>query len=54
MNGRYAFLMRAVCATKEVAARFDAMPDDFAATMIAFRSERMDGTLEAIKVMRNA
>jgi hypothetical protein len=36
MNGCYAFLMRAVCATKEVAACFDPMADDFAAAMIAF------------------
>jgi hypothetical protein len=46
--------MRAVCATKEVAACFDPMADDFAAAMIAFWRQCVDGTLEAIEVMRNA
>ncbi len=54
MDGCYAFLMSAMCATKEVATRFGAMPDDFAATMIACWRQRVDSALEAIKIVRNA
>ena len=54
MNRCHAFLMRAMGATKEVTARFYAMTDDFTAAMVTFWSQRVDGALEAIKIMRYA
>src|SRR2546421_82194 len=54
MHGRDAFFVGAMGATIDIAARFHAMADDFASAMLTFRSQIMNGALEAIKVMGNA
>ena len=51
MDGGYALLMGAVGATIVISRSFDAVPNDSASTMIAFRSQRVDRTFKAIEVM---
>lgn len=41
-------------ATEELPARFVAVAKDAAATMSAFRRQRMNGAFERIEIMRNA
>jgi hypothetical protein len=43
----------AMCAAVHGTTRFDAVPDDPALAMSAFRSQCMDGAFEGIEIMRN-
>ena len=54
MHRRDPFLVGTVGTAIEMASGFYSVTHDLASAMIAFRRQRMDGTLEAIKVMRNA
>jgi len=54
MDRSDSFLVGAMSAAIETAARFDAVADDFAPTMLAFGRQRVYGALEAVKVMRDA
>lgn len=49
-----ALFLRAMRAAIERAPGFDAVTDDAAAAVAAFRRECVDGALEAIEVVRNA
>jgi|KBSMisStaDraftv2_1062788.scaffolds.fasta_scaffold54905_3 hypothetical protein len=51
---RHAFFVRAVSTTINIAARFDAVADYFAATVFAFGSETVNGAFETIEVARYA
>ena len=46
-------MLGAMSAAIHLAAGFMAMTDDATAAMSAFRSQRVNGALEAVKVMRN-
>src|SRR5215203_4630063 len=48
----YSLLFGAVRAAIKDAVRFDAVPDDLAAAMIADRSEGVDGALKAVEEVR--
>lgn len=52
MDGGDAFLVGAMGATVHISTSFDTVPDDFAATMLAFGSHRVNRALETIEVMR--
>src|SRR3954469_24817820 len=54
MHGGDAFLMRATGAAIKVALGFDTVSDDFAAAMLAFGSERMNGAFKTIEIARGA
>jgi len=54
MEGQHAFLVGAMRAAIEIAGGLHAVADNLAAAMVAFRSQGMDGTFEAIKVMGDA
>ena len=54
MNRGDTFFVRTMGTTKEIASRFDAMANYPATTVIAFRRERVDRTLEAVKVVGDA
>ena len=53
MEGGYALFMGAVGATVKTATGLDAVPDDFASTMLALGGQRVDGAFEAIEIMRD-
>jgi hypothetical protein len=53
MEGSYALFMRAVGATVKTAAGLNAVPDDFASTMLALRGQRVDGAFKTIIIMRD-
>jgi len=54
VNCGYSFFVRAVSATIHVASSFYAMADYFAAAMLAFRRQRVNGALKTIEIARNA
>src|SRR5206468_1926185 len=49
-GGGDALFVGAMGAAEKCAARFNAVADDFAAAMLAFRSQRVDRALEAIEI----
>src|SRR5688572_11108793 len=52
MHGGDAFLMCAMGATIETAPCFNAVPNDFASAMLAFRCQRLNRAFETIKIVR--
>jgi hypothetical protein len=54
MDGSDTFFMSAVTTAEELAARLGAVTNNFAAAMVTFRSQRVDGAFEAIEIMGNS
>ena len=54
MHGHHAFLVRTTSAAIEIAFRFNAVADDFAAAMRAFGRQRVDGAFKTVKKVRGA
>ena len=51
MDGCYSFLVGAMGAAIEIAARFHSVAYNFAAAMITFRGHGMNGAFKAVKIM---
>jgi len=53
MDGSDALFMGAMGTTVVTATGFDAVPNDLAAAMLAFRSQGVNGTFKAVEIVRN-
>jgi hypothetical protein len=54
MHGSDSFLMGAMGAAIKVTACLHAVPDDFAAAVLALRGQCMNGTFKTIEIVRDA
>src|SRR6185312_13456053 len=54
MHGHHAFLVRAIRAAEEIALGFNAVADDFAAAMRAFRRQRVNRAFKTVEIVRSA
>jgi hypothetical protein len=54
VDAQHACFVGTMRATVKRTAGFHTMSNDFAVAVLAFRSERMNGAFEAIKIMGNA
>ena len=51
VNGKRAFLVRAMSTAIDVVSNLCSVPDDLAATMLALGSQGMNSTLEAVEIV---
>src|SRR5690606_17130238 len=54
LDGHNTFFMCAVSAAEEIPAGLDAVADDLASAVFAFRRECMNGTFKRVEVVRNS